>query len=34
MGQEALVDGEEALGADGFAEAVEDALVEASVLVV
>lgn len=34
MWQEALVDGEEALGADGLAEAVKDALVEVSVLVV
>lgn len=34
MGQKALVDGEEALGTDRFAQAVENTLIEVAVLVV
>ena len=34
MGDDALVDGKETLGADGLGQAVEDALVQVAVLVV
>lgn len=34
MGQEAFVDGEEAFGADGLGQTIEDSLVKVSILVV